>query len=185
MGISFERKLFVKGEGKARTRQNLLAFAIASICVVPAAAQELPSCNSKETIATFINAINNSPAGRVGGLQALDLKYPIEIYASKDGTIRLCDGQALLNVAEKEYYILLEREDDGKMTLTTMPERFMTENENTLRWDHAVNGCIRDLCGISVVKGRIGNKKDGVKKTPDDGKCIIFCMYGFTMKLNE
>lgn len=173
----------MKWGGQARTRQNLLAFAISVVCVVPATAQDLPSCNSKQTIAAFINAINNSPAGRVGGLQALDLKYPIEVYASKDGTIRLCDGQALLNLGEKEYYLLLELDDDGKMTLTTMSERAITEN--TSCWDSAIGECIKDTCRINVRRGKIGQKMDGTRKTIGDGKCIMYCEYGFTMKLAE
>jgi hypothetical protein len=167
------------------TKQALLACAIAAVCAVPATkAQELPSCKSDWTTASFIKAINNSPPGRVGGLEALDLRYSIEVYTSKESTLRLCEGQAFLNIGKQEYYVLLEREDDGTTTLTTMTERAIRQKAR--HWSDAITGCIRDMCRINVSKqGKIGKKSDGTEKTDKDGACIIFCETGFIMKIEQ
>jgi len=175
--------IWVRSGAKRLKKLALIAFAITAFCAGRAAkAHELPSCESEFVKTTFIKAINNSPSGRVGGLDALDLKYSVEVYAGDDGTIRLCKGQALLNVGEREYYILLEREGNGTAELTAMTEQAVLDKSR--HSGGAIDNCMRDICRINVTKqGKIGNRMDGTKRTTRDGACMLFCMYGFTMKL--
>lgn len=58
----------------------LLALTLGIICTVPAAGQELPTCDSEQTATAFKKTIDNSPAGLAGGLRALGHRYGLEVY---------------------------------------------------------------------------------------------------------
>jgi hypothetical protein len=65
----------------------------------PAGPATLPACDSSTAIATLKQTVEHSPAGRVHGLELLNVKQVHELGWSESSQVRQCSGIAALNDA--------------------------------------------------------------------------------------